>query len=109
MTTTIFTVYKDRDNEERIELLQDGVLVTAGAVTRAVLKFGTFVLDTDDDSEIYFLDSDNQVLCFQLGKLTGLVAKNYFDGKLTIFDNTNTSGLAWANIHITVFNWAISA
>jgi hypothetical protein len=48
-------------------------------------------------------------LCFQLGKLTGLVAKNYFDGNLTIFDNTNTSGLAWANIHITVFNWAISA
>jgi len=106
--TTILTAYIGRDNEERLELLQDGVLVTASAVTRAVLKFGSFCLDTDvDTDEFYFLDSNNQVLCLKIGLLTGLAAKNYFDGKLTLFDNSNPEGLAWTNIHITVFNWNI--
>lgn len=102
------TAYIGRDNEARLELLQDGVLVVASAVTKAVLKFGTFCLDTEvDTDEIYFLTSNNQTLCLKIGLLTGLVAGNYSDGKLTLFDAVNTNGLAWVDLTISVKDWSV--
>jgi len=107
MITTL-TAYIGRDNEDRLELLQDGVLVAASAVTKAVLKFGTFCLDTEvDTDEIYFLTSDNQTLCLKIGIVTNLVAGAYSDGKITLFDAVNTNGLAWADLRISVKDWAV--
>jgi hypothetical protein len=106
----ILYAYIGRDNEERLELKQAGALVTAGAVTRAVLKFCSFCLDTDVDAdEIYFLDSDNQTLCMKLGLVDDMAVGAYRDGKLTIYDAANTEGIAWADIGVVSLAWDVCA
>jgi hypothetical protein len=99
--TTELIAYIGRDNEDRLELLQDGVPVVAGAITGAVLRFGDYCLDTDDDPTLaYFLDSDNQTVCFKLGLITGLVTGKYKNGTLTLFD-TQIRMIAWSLINVT--------
>jgi hypothetical protein len=103
------TAYIGRDNIERLELLQDGVAVVAGAVTRAVLKFGSFCLDTDEithASIIYFETADNLVLCLCLGLVTDIRARVY-EGKLTLWDATTTEGYAWDDVTITGIKWPV--
>ena len=107
MATTL-TAYLGRDNEDRLELLQDGDPVVAGAATGAVLRFGSYCLDTDDDPTlIYFLDSDNQTICFKIGLTPELVVGKYKKGTLTLFDALNSNGLAWEEITIIVKPWDV--
>jgi len=102
----LLTAYIGRDNEERLQLLQDGSLVNAGAVTRAVFKFGDYCLDTDVDSDvIYFADSDNQVLCLKLGLVDDIVAGVYRNEKITIYDAVNIYGIAWAKVNVKINSW----
>jgi hypothetical protein len=102
------TTYLDRENEERLELLQDGVLVVAGAVTKVVLRFGEFCVDSDVDTDvIYFLDSDKQVLCLRLGLTADLVVGKYKKGTLTVWDSLSEFGIAWAEITVVVKPWAV--
>lgn len=106
--TTELTAYIGRDNEDRLELLQDGVAVVAGAVTGAILRFGDYCLDTDEDpTVIYFLDANNQTLCLKLGLVSGLVAGKYKNGTLTLFDTVNTNGIAWSLINVTARAWNV--
>ena len=99
--------YIDRDNIEKLALLQDGVAVTAGAVTKAVLKFSDYCIDTDNDSDqIYFLDSDNQTVCVKIGQIDS-IAVGCYKGFLTIYDSETVNGLAWVEVEINVYKWAV--
>jgi hypothetical protein len=92
---TKLIAYISRDNEEQIELLVNGALVAENAVTRAVLKFGGYVLDTNVDTNIiYFSSSTNQILCLKLGLIENLIVNDYLRGTLTLYDNVNTNGIA---------------
>jgi hypothetical protein len=107
---TALTAYIGRDNEESIELLNGGSLVTAQAVTKVVFKFGSWVINTDDDPTlIYFTDPpNNQTVGMKLGKITGVTAGGYDDGKMTIFDTANTDGLSMEEvITVTIKAWPI--
>ena len=105
--TTILYGYINRDNIEKLALLQDGVAVTAGAVTKAVLKFGDYCINTDDDSDqIYFLDSDNQTVCVKIGQISSIAVGRY-EGILTIYDSTAVNGLAWVEVEVNVYEWAV--
>lgn len=104
----VLAAYIGRDNEERLQLLQGGSLVTAGAVTRAVLKFSGYCIDTDVDSGvIYFSDSDNQVLCLKLGMVDDIAAGTYRGAKLTLYDVDNTNGIAWTDLVVAVKPWNV--
>lgn len=106
---TVLTAYIGRDNEDKIQLLQDSVVVTAGVVTRAVFKFGDYCIDTEIDTDvIYFDDSDNQVLCLKLGLIDDLSPlSGTISGQLTLFDNTNTNGIAWVLVPVLIKTWTL--
>jgi hypothetical protein len=105
--STLLYGYIDRDNIEKLALLQDGVAVTAGAVTKAVLKFGDYCINTDDDSDqIYFLDSDNQTVCIKIGQIDSISVGRY-KGTLTIYDSTAVNGLAWVEVEANVYAWDV--
>ena len=105
MTTTL-TAYIGRDNEERIELLQDGTVVPAGAVTRAVLRSNTFCIDSAVDTNvIYFADSDNQTLCIKAGLIPDLTAGIRIKANLTLYDALNVRGVAWVEFIIKSVSW----
>ena len=105
--TTILMGYIDRDNEEQIQLLQDGALVVASAVTKAMLRFGEYCIDTAVDTDvIYFADSDNQVLCFKLGQVEDIATGKY-KGQITIFDAEADDGLAWDSVVVRILEWPV--
>lgn len=105
---TTLSAYIGRDNEERINLLEDGSIVSAGVVTRAVLKFGNYCVDTDKDPTIaYFSDSDNQTLCLKLGLVSGLSPGVHPNSRLTLYDATNINGIAWATFTVNVYSWTV--
>ena len=107
MTTTIYA-YIGRDNEEQFELLQAGSLVTAEAVTRAVLKSSSFCLDTDVDTTlIYFETTDNQTLCLKPGLITGLTTGQRIVAYLTLYDTVNTNGIAWEDFLVITSTWPV--
>jgi len=104
----ILNIYLGRDNTEIFELQQDGVVVTADAVTRAVLRFGGFCMDTDDEecTELV-LSTNNQRIEIQAGNLAGL-AEGIYKGMLTIFDLIGAeNGIAWQAFDIRVKPWNI--
>jgi hypothetical protein len=102
------TAYIGRNNETKYEILTNDALVTAQTVTRAILKFSSFCIDSDvDDDLIYFEDADNQVLCMRLGMIENLRPGTYENGMLTLFDAANPNGIAWSKIAITVLSWPV--
>ena len=105
--TTILYGYINRDNIEKLALLQDEVAVIAGAVTKAVLKFGDYCIDTADDSDqIYFTDSNNQAISIKLGRINSIAVGRY-SGTLTIYDSEAVNGLAWIRVEVKIYAWAV--
>ena len=102
----IMNIYIGRDNVEVFELQQDALVVAEDAVTRAVLRFGGYCLDSDSDEEIELTTSAQRVE-IQAGLMTGLVAGVY-PGMLTIFDAASeTNGLAWQAFNVRVREWDV--
>lgn len=106
MPVLLLTAYIGRGNEEKLDLLEDGAVVDAYAVTRAVLRFGDYCLDTDDvgDEDLIALNANGQELSLHLGLIPGLEAGRY-SGFLTLYDHVATDGIAWAQIDIVVDEW----
>lgn len=100
------TIYLGRDNREVFELQQDGVVVTALSVTRAVLRFGGYVLDTEDDEDVAMaLTTSNQRVEIFAGKLSGLI-EGVYHGTLTVFDTMSAdNGFAWETFNVHVRDW----
>lgn len=107
---TTLMAYIGRDNEERLELLEDDALVAAGVVTRAVFKFDSWVLDTDVDTDvIYFDDANNQTLCLKLGQITDMEKGMYRGGKITLYDIDNVDGIAWGDpVTVIAITWPVT-
>jgi len=103
----VLTAYIGRDNEEALQLLQDGALVAEYAVTRAVFKFGTYCLDTAVDTDIFYFDDNHQILYLKLGLINDIVAGIHRDGQLTLFDSSTTIGYAWDSFIVSVQNWPV--
>jgi len=108
MTIELIT-YTGMSNENRLELVQDGVLVVASAITGAILKFGDYCVDTDNDPDnIYFLSgSDNQILCFRLGLIPDIVSGRYRAGMLTLVEAGDIFYDAWSSVDIWVKPWSV--
>ena|SRR6056297_482196 len=101
------TAYINRDNEERLELLQGGLTVTAEAVTRAVLRSDSFCIDSDVDAETIYFDENNTILCIKPGLIDGLEANTSYRCYLTIFDGSTDIGYAWVNLKIKAYAWDV--
>lgn len=100
------TIYMGRDNKEIFELQQDGVVVTADAVTRAILRFGDYCLDTESDEEIE-LTTNAQRVEIAAGTIEGLSEGVYY-GVLTVFDLMSAeNGFAWESFNVHVRYWPI--
>jgi hypothetical protein len=90
-----------RDNVERLELIQDGDPVTADAVTRAVLRFGGYCLDTDVVDDTISLADSATVVEVQIGQIAGLLP-GYYQGHLIVYDNPHPNGIMWEQVVIIV-------
>lgn len=108
MTTELMS-YVGMANEDRLELVQDGELVAASAITGAVFSFGSYCVQTGvDTDQIYFLDADNQVVCLRLGLIDGVVAGKYKNGQLSLIEGGNEEyPLAWAPIEVQMVDWSV--
>ena len=108
MTTELIS-YVGMANEDRLELVQDGELVVASAITGAVFSFGDYCIQTGvDTSQIYFLDSDNQVVCLRLGLIDAVAVGRYKDGQLSLIEGGNEAEpLAWAPIEVRMVDWSV--
>lgn len=101
------TAYIGRDNEERLQLLQNGSLVAESAVTRAVLRASSFCIDTVDDPTLIYFDANNTILCVKAGLIPGIVAKRLYVGNITIWDANTTVGYACDSVEIYIQEWNV--
>ena len=99
--------YIGRDNEERLELLQDGSTVATSAVTRAVIRSSAFCIDTDEDPTIVYFDKDNTILCIKLGMIPGLSNGKNHTCYITIWDELTENGYAWDTVRIKTAAWNV--
>ena len=108
------TAYIGRDNIQTVLLElkpKSGTAyetVAINTVTRAILRFGDFCLDTDDADPIFELTEDETELAMKLGKVTNLTTGAYY-AYLTIYDANHPNGIPWANFNISVQNWPVCA
>lgn len=104
--------YIGRDNTQTVllEYKPKGSIayetVPINTVTRAILRFGDYCLDTDDADPKFELTENETELAMQLGMVPNLVAGNYI-GKLTIYDGTHPEGIPWQAYEIWVENWDV--
>lgn len=104
------TVYLDRDNPIRLQLLQDEVVVTANAVTKAALHvpgqaFADGVGVTYDTTGPYLtLEENSTVLAIELGDAP--IKPGFYVCLLTLYDATSPDGLAWDEVKIQAREWA---
>lgn len=109
----MITVFNDRDNVTRLELLEDGELVPEHAAKRAVLRFPAsssptgdeVCLDTDVDAEIELTDNAT-VLELRLGQQSQTLRPGLHRAKLTIYDNPHPNGIAWEELLVDVVGWS---
>ena len=104
------TVYLDRDNAIRLELLQDDATVSAGAITKAALRvpgnaFADGVAVTYDTTGPYMsLADDATVVVLELGDAP--IQPGFYVCLLTIYDPSKPDGLAWSEVNIQARKWA---
>ena len=98
------TVFLGRDNRIRLQLQQDGQTVQEGAVQRAVLKLlnSGVVFDTDSDNDIT-IESNGTEVVVQGG--TREIPPKIYAGLLTVYDQPNPNGIAWAEVTLRVRDW----
>ena len=106
----MFNIYLNRDNKVSLRLVLNDATIGDDIVTKAQLLIpgdhtvsgNDILIDSSVDSEIS-LASNATVVNIDIGGLslkTGL-ANCY----LTIYDASNTDGIAWAQVPIRVLTW----
>lgn len=104
------TVYLDRDNPIRLQLLQDKSVVAANAVTKAALHvpaqaFADGVAVTYDTTGPYLtLEESSTVLVIELGGAP--IKPGFYVCLLTLYDATSPDGLAWEEVTVRFREWA---
>jgi hypothetical protein len=104
----LINAYIGRNNYAELELMQDGVTVEEGAVTRAVLRFGSFCLDTEEveHADWIELNEDATKITLHLGLVTDLKPGRY-NASLTLYDAASTKGIAWTTFVIRARSWPV--
>jgi len=84
------------------------VPVPDDTITRAVLRFGPFCLDTNvtGHADIFYLSNSNTTVEMKLGKVANLTTGAYY-AYLTIYDANHPNGIPWANFNISVQSWPV--
>jgi hypothetical protein len=106
------TFYMGRASSLSIDLYRQGdedpapVLVEEGVVTRAMLRFGDYCLDTEvvEHADIFALNDDKTTVIVKGGLMDNLRAGGY-RGHLTVFDALNPEGFPWEEFQIVVKKW----
>ena len=107
-------VYIGRDNitAHDLKYMPKGetsfVPVPDNTITRAVLRFGPFCLDTNvaEHADIFYLSNNNTTIEMKLGRVTDLTTGTYY-AYLTIYDANHPEGISWANFRIRVQSWLV--
>ena len=84
------------------------VPVPDNTITRAVIRFGPFCLDTNvaGHADIFYLSNNNKTIEMRLGRVTDLRIGTYY-AYLTIYDANHPNGIPWANFRIRVRLWPV--
>jgi hypothetical protein len=108
------TAYIGRSNSHILTFMRQGendvipVIVDEDVVTRAIFRFGAYCLDTNDidSTGIFELEENAQKLRLHLGLISGITT-GWYSGKLTVFDNVEEDGFAWAEILVRMVQWPV--
>ena len=75
---------------------------TADAITRVVLRFGPYCIDSDVAGDpISYADGR---VTLQLGLVPGL-EQGVYTARMTVYDAANPEGLAWGEFRVRVLPW----
>ena len=99
------TVEIGRDRVHRIAFTVDGEPVNDDALTKAVLRFGEYCLDTEEGGGLTFVESKTAV-DVELGLVEGLT-KGAYVGHLTAMDGLHENGLPFGQVIINAINWPV--
>jgi len=106
------TFFVGMANPVTLTLMHQGVddpeliIVPENTITRAMLRFGSYCLDTDvigDADMIYFTDNETR-LVIKAGLIADIVAGSYL-GYLTLYDAVSLDGIAWQDFKVEVKEW----
>lgn len=101
----MYIVYEDRDNTFALQLIKNGVKLTAvemQAITKASLKFDGTEYDSDTHASAFDWSTreDEGVMIFQLGEV--LSAARDTKAEVILYTATDTNGVIWTTIDIKV-------
>lgn len=108
----IITAYIGRDNVETVLLEYKPKNSTAyetvpvNTVTRAILRFGDYCLDTNDADPIFELTENETELAMQLGMVIDLAEGSHV-GRLTVYDGDHPNGIPWQDYRIRIRQWNV--
>lgn len=108
MAMKTITFYAGTANKTELTLKANGSVVGDDLLTRAMLKFGPYCLDTAEAGHAdMFAFTDNATkLSVKAGLLDGIQAGTYV-GMLTLFDAASgTDGLAWEQFPVVIKPWS---
>lgn len=86
-----------RDNAEVYRLTQDREPVQPGAVTRVVVRFGGYCLDSATD-DVIEVDAEG-ILTVRFGQVEGLERGGYL-GQIIVYDAPAEDGIMWQSIYV---------
>lgn len=101
------TVYIGRANVIRRTLQEDGEDLAApaqSAITRVMVAFGPYCVDTDEAADPISYSSG--VVEMQLGLLPG-IAEGQHDALITAFDASTPEGYAWGRFEVSIEPWPV--
>ena len=99
------TFYKDRDNAEIVQLLEDGVAIDMGAVTKVAVYFHGVLYDSTAYATAFDYTLGAGKLKLMLGKISGIPARTDGKAEIVIFDTSNTLGIVWGTIRIKMIDF----
>lgn len=95
-------VYKGRDNTNDFQLTADGNIVDLSAVTRMVLDFGTFTIDSAFAPTAFDWSKGNGEVDLRLGPVEALILGEKQFPYLIVYDPSNLNGINWGTIPMNV-------
>lgn len=101
-------IHSGNDNIIELILKEDGVAVDLSAITRITLTCGATTLDSATTSptglgsgNVFDTSEGSGKLILRLGD-SGLSDGRYPQSKLILYDTSNTDGIVWGTIRLTV-------
>lgn len=80
--------------------------VAEGAVTRAILRFGAYCLDSDDSEHEIELAQGATAVNVRIGLVPDIEPGTYH-GHLTVYDSEHPNGIAWEYVRVKVEPWGV--